>query len=328
MKKLHFFLQIACAFLAAGNARAIITYGESNDDAKILYDGSATAAELSVVSCNSASAVYLGGGWFITANHVGAAENMNIYQNGASAKISAVNNSLYENYGADLTLFYCADVSNLEYLAAANLSADIYSSISSAKFGYKTTYPGGVKTYTPTCTKGTYLTLVGAGYGRSPASRLDDAHVAGDGAVGTMRSGEASVFAHTADENGVGQIITIPEYAVEGSAQALIGDSGGGLFYEDAQGTFYLAGIMAGVAPSAYGVDFNSYENIALNFSPSGTPTGIDYSGVLAKSYTLSVNLSDYIPDIQAIISVPEPSNIALLLGIFAAAFLILRRKN
>ncbi len=72
-------LTLAAASLLAANAHALVVYGESNSDAAVSYE-SPTGAEAAAVKFGSASAVYLGGGWFITANHVNGAS---VSQNGS-----------------------------------------------------------------------------------------------------------------------------------------------------------------------------------------------------------------------------------------------------
>lgn len=111
----------------ATNAHALIVFGKSNEEAQVDYS-KANAAQASVVSTsNDCSAVYLGNGWFLTANHVSVALNSQIKQNGNFATVDKIDNTLNKTFGADLKLFHVGDTSALSDLQSVKLSTDIYS---------------------------------------------------------------------------------------------------------------------------------------------------------------------------------------------------------
>ena len=309
----------------------IIVYGQSNESAAVSYDEASNAAQCSVVSVAGASAVYLGNGWFITANHVGATLSSAVRQNGASTSVSFVDSTLAETYGVDFKLFYVEDVSPLTSLASAELSTDIYSSLENTSFSYSRT--GNIfsgYTYNLVYTEGTPLVLVGAGYGRSSGSALDAATVSSNFTTGTVHWGQTALYTLTALQ-GTDVLVTMAE-TVDGSAQAQTGDSGGGMFIEK-DGVWYLAGLMTNVSPetSASQAVFGSYADAQLTYGANGVPNGVDTSPLLDNSFTIALNLEDYIGEILATIAtvpIPEPSQSAWIFGILAVGCGVWRRKR
>lgn len=67
--------------------------------------------------------MHLGNGWFLTANHVSANSSISISQNGQTAKISYVDNTLNSSYGADLKLFYVEDYQSLTSLSSVSIGS-------------------------------------------------------------------------------------------------------------------------------------------------------------------------------------------------------------
>ena len=321
------FLSIAIFTLCITNAFAIITYGESNATSTVKYDGTGTSAEYSVVFveaaagyAHSASGVYLGNGWFLTANHVLTPIGGLVSQNAKTSLITYVDNSLNDTYGVDLKLFYVADTSSFDYLTPVSLSSDIYDSIGATSFKV---YRNIFGKYFVEGEPQTYLSLVGAGYGTSATTNTPNASVASDGKLGTVHSGESSVFFFSAD----GYIVTLAE-TITGSAKAMNGDSGGGMFYQDLNGNWY---IVATLASSQTSLPFGSYSSMPLIYDSTGAPTSLDTNTFL-QTYSTSagVSLENYIDDINAIIAttpIPESSTYALMLGIVAVAFVVVRRK-
>lgn len=316
-------LTLAAASLLAANAHALVVYGESNSDAAVSYE-SPTGAEAAAVKFGSASAVYLGGGWFITANHVNGAS---VSQNGHSAAVSYFDDTLYSSYGVDLKLFYVKPelLSAWDCLAPAALSASAYSSMKPSSYEYSYNFftkKYSIKSYT----KGDYLTLVGAGVGRDESSALGASDVSTGGSR-ILRSGEASYFLDTSS-GGVPYIITMPE-EIAGSAQAVDGDSGGGLFY-DGGGGYCLVGVLASVSPSISHVYFNSYSNVSLVYDEHGNSS---LGGeVQNRSLAFAVSLAPYIGEIGAIIAtdplaVPEAADFARVAGLCALLLAGLRRR-
>ena len=126
MKYTKNFLKIsifALTLLLPFSSNAIITYGESNLSSEIDYKNPENPALTSVVSVHDSSAVHLGNGWFLTANHVSANSSISISQNGQTARISYVDNTLNSSYGADLKLFYVEDYQSLTSLSSVSIGS-------------------------------------------------------------------------------------------------------------------------------------------------------------------------------------------------------------
>jgi len=295
---------------------ALIVFGENNNTAEVAYDASTSSAEKSVVVMGSTSAVYLGNGWFVTAKHTGVSLESNVSQNGKSAQVSYIDNSLYSNYGVDLSLFFVENYSNLTSLSAVNLSASVYENFQPLEYDIS----GGGLTFE----YGSNFLMVGAGRGRSSSSQLTDTLVNCDGVSGIIRSGNASYFGSQTD-GGFDYILTMAE-KITGSAQAQTGDSGGGLFFEF-EDEYYLTGILVGVSLSAYYAKFGSYSDAMIDEFGD-----VDITPLNANSMTYSLDLQNYIDDIKNIISqnpiIPEPSTYAFLLGLSVSFFVFIRKKS
>lgn len=330
MQRTFFALFCAAAILIQPTLRAVITYGENNEQAEVDYASSENPALASVVAVSDASAVYLGNGWFLTANHVAVNASTVISQNGQSAKVSHVDNTLNSSFGADLKLFYVDELDSFASLASANIATSaVYSSLSSTSFGYSragnliTGY-----TYNLTYSEGTYLTLAGAGYGRSASSALDAETVASDGIKGTVHSGESSLLA-VQNSNGTKTLITMAE-TKDGSAQAQNGDSGGGMFVQF-ENEWYIVGTITGVSPSisTSTAVFGSYGEASLTYGSNGIPNGVDTSALLENSLTMAASLEDYAETISSIIAttpIPEPLETAILFCAAAFALAVVAR--
>ncbi len=239
MKNIAKVLPALTTLFLATNAHALIVFGKSNEEAQVDYSN-ANAAQASVVStASNCSAVYIGNGWFLTANHVSVALNSRIKQNGNFATVDKIDNTLNKTFGADLKLFHVGDTSALSDLQSVKLSTDIYSKMADS------TWDGD------TLVRGSELLLVGAGYGRSANSALDATTVSNDGKRGTIHFGTATTISKATYEvwDGNNQqfgtndypVIEIVAEAREGATSALLGDSGSGMFFEY-DGEFYLVG--------------------------------------------------------------------------------------
>lgn len=118
-----------------------------------------------------------------------------------------------------------------------------------------------------------------------------------------------------------------------GSAQALTGDSGGGMFlyYED---EWHIVGTITSVYPniSTSTAMFGSYDEAKLIYGSDGRPTGIDPLALYENSLTIALNLEDYADTINAIIAttpVPEPAETAFLAALLSiAAIAVVKRKR
>lgn len=331
MKNTKIILRIsifAVASLFPFSSNAVITYGESNLLSEVDYQNPENPALTSVVSVHDSSAVHLGNGWFLTANHVSANSSISISQNGQTAKISYVDNTLNSSYGADLKLFYVEDYQSLTSLSSVSIAPqDAYASLETTTFGYSST-ENIITGYT--YERGTLITIAGAGFGRDDSAAIDAETVSSNRLRGTVHAGESSLFT-TQTIDGFNYLITMAE-TEKGSAQALTGDSGGGMFvyFED---EWYIVGTITSVYPSisTSTAIFGSYDE-AITYGPDGRPTGIDPSALYDNSLTLALNLGEYADTINAIIAttpVPEPAETAFLaaLSVIAAIAAVKRKR-
>ena len=335
MKNTKNFLKIsifAITSLFPFSSNAVITYGESNLSSEVDYQNPENSALTSVVAVSDSSAVHLGNGWFLTANHVSVNSSISVSQNGETAKVSYVDNTLNSSYGADLKLFYVEDYQSLTSLSSVGIaSQNAYASLETTTFGYSraeniiTGY-----TYDLTYERGTLITIAGAGFGRDDSAAID-AETVSNGLRGTVHAGESSLFT-TQSTDGFNYLITMAE-SEPGSAQALTGDSGGGMFlyYED---EWHIVGTITSVYPniSTSTAMFGSYDEAKLIYGSDGRPTGIDPSALYENSLTIALNLEDYADTINAIIAttpVPEPAETAFLAALLSiAAIAVVKRKR
>ena len=336
MKNTKNFLKIsifAITSLFPFSSNAVITYGESNLSSEVDYQNPENSALKSVVAVSDSSAVHLGNGWFLTANHVSVNSSISVSQNGETAKVSYVDNTLNSSYGADLKLFYVEDYQSLTSLSSVGIaSQNAYGSLETTTFGYSRA--GNIitgYTYGLTYERGTLITIAGAGFGRDDSAAIDAETVSSNGLRGTVHAGESSLFT-TQSTDGFNYLITMAE-SEPGSAQALTGDSGGGMFlyYED---EWHIVGTITSVYPniSTSTAMFGSYDEAKLIYGPDGRPTGIDPSALYENSLTIALNLEDYADTINAIIAttpVPEPAETAFLAALLSiAAIAVVKRKR
>ncbi len=293
------------AFLQSANA--LIVYNESNSDAQVKYDNSSTTAELSVVNVGNCSAVYLGNGWFITANHVPTDIGSEVSQNGQSTTIDAINNELnaLNSWGADLKMFHVADVKNLTSLQSVKISTEAINSLKNT--GWNRTWYG-----TYNLVYGSEITLVGAGYGRTESSSLTDSTVGyASSTRNVVRSGTAPLMNNeqTLNKSATEAIeypflYTMAELK-DGRTNALEGDSGGGMFFEY-QGEWCLIGIITNVYPA--------------DAKTSITYASLDYGNDFSTtSKTFAIRLDTFVEEINDIVAtqVPEPAETAFAIGFF-----------
>ncbi len=315
MKNIAKVLPALTMLFLATNAHALIVFGKSNEEAQVDYSN-AKAAQASVVStASNCSAVYVGNGWFLTANHVSVALNSQIKQNGNFATVGKIDNTLNKIFGADLKLFHVGDTSALSDLQSVKLSTDIYSKMADSIWDGDTLI------------RGSELLLVGAGYGRSANSALDATTVSNDGKRGTIHFGTATTISKATYEvwDGNSQqfgtndypVIEIVAEAREGATSALLGDSGSGMFFEY-DGEFYLVGTTVWVDSdaSASTITFGQIES--------------DMEYRTKYSHTYGVNLKDFLHEIGQItgVNVPEPSTYAMILGILALGIAVGNKRK
>ena len=283
------------ACFSAASLNAMIVYGKDNDSTKVVYDGSASGGAYSVVNVAGCSAVYLGNGWFLTANHVGVTTSSSVSQNGQSAAVDYVYPSFSSDHsGVDLKLFYAGNAeASLDYLTAAALDASISS--------YATRYS-------------TDVNFVAGGVGRAADSSATDSVVPwGDISTMAIRS-QSDKFDASYTNSGIRYFANYAEPS-EGSLGVAVRDSGGGVFltYQD---TPYLVATIIGATQ----VD----ETVFASGSDSESETA-------SATASISINLLDYVDDIKAVIAttpVPEPASVASLMGVACLAIALFARRK
>ena len=308
--------------LLSQTVNALIVYNQTNSDASVKYDGSATNAELSVVNVNGCSAVYLGNGWFITAKHVTTNIGSKVYQNGLSTTIDIINNELnaFNSWNADLKLFHVEDVDKLSSLQSVKISLDAINNLQNTGWAKKEIIPG-LLYGDYQLVYGSELTLVGAGLGRDESSSLTDAFVNnGSSTRNVVRSGTAPLVNNqqTLVNSSTNEAIEYPFLHTiaelkDGRTNALAGDSGGGMFFEY-EGEWCLVAVITNVAPDAT--------------KTSVTFASLDYGNDLSTtSRTFGIRLDSFAEKINEIITtpIPEASETTLAIALFALIFIFLR---
>jgi len=275
---------VLAAVLATPSGATIIRFGDGsgNTDAPADDPGWANVGSLAS-SKATASGVYLGNGWVLTAAHVGAG-TFYLDDTPYSAKADSwhqLHHPEAPGWAIDLGLFQLAETPvGLPSLAISKSAPGIDSPV------------------------------VGIGYGRNRA--VDESRWNGNwgevfppnpgayqgfyfGSGSTKRWGTNRIYGTTPAEN-TGQAYTLDmdfsQFAGDAfEMQAVPGDSGGGLFYKN-EGDWELAGI------------------IVTQGRRPGQPDGTAVYG----NTTRAVDLSRYRD--QILILIPEPSALAMLLGL------------
>lgn len=232
---------------------------------------------------NDASAVYLKDGWFITSRHIGIQDNGTVSIGGSSYAIDSASwTSITNSNGtnADIRLFRISNPSELELAGTEVISSSL--------------------------SLGQGVTMIG--YGRNVSSVVTNNYDEGahteiryyEGSTSSMKWGENEIAGFeqgfTEQTFGFTSDVFWTELAT-GKAQALQGDSGGGVFvYDSERAKYVLAGIMIG-AGLRKDVDEKIYA-----YTDTGTPNSI----------TISLDLRSYADQINQ--TIPEPSAALFLL--------------
>ena len=292
MKSFLFRTFLAFALSASSNIYAIMEYGKTNDDILVDYASPTYSIDTSVAKVANCSSVYLGNGWFITANHVQVALNGIISQNGTTAKVTYIDSSLNTDFGVDLKLFYSSDVSGMDYLAAAAVNASACSLASGS------------------------ARVVTNGKGRIETSAVDDTLVPwGTSATSAARATDSSIYTKTTIES-VDYFVALATTQSPNTIALLEGDSGGGIF-DNFMGSKYLVGIASGVNNSASGSSTTA--KFGTTVSDSTYSLFINLG-----DYADSINSTIANPP-----PVPEPSEVASIFGVLAfCAALAFRAKK
>ncbi|HEY0257226.1 MAG TPA: hypothetical protein VGC39_07280 [Candidatus Methylacidiphilales bacterium] len=194
---------------------------------------------------NGASATYLGGGWFITAGHVGAG---NVLLNGVTYNVVTGSATGIPGGSVDLVLFRVASPPSLPPLHLRQLPPSFFS----AQNG------------------GDAVALLGYGGGRGETWGLNTVN-------GINFPFSVQAYLST-DFYTIDGTTTIGTQSVTNNAQVVTGDSGGGDFiYNASAGTWELAGINEAIASSSYFVQLNSYVQAILDL------TGLPASPVITS---------------------------------------------
>ena len=309
-------LLLFSVFLSATTSYALTVFGETSAEAKVDYS-TANDAECSVVALGELSAVYLGNGWFITAEHCKPTVNGTITQNGAKGYIDSVVSSIN---GVDLSLFHVSDLSSFSSLKAAKFSTEVFSELSAIRFsssGKPSTFWGYSE-----------LLLVGNGKSGDANVETDSNGYATISATNTyaMRSGTAPVVNKslglvTSGHSATGYIITASEN-VDGTACVQEGDSGGGMFFQY-ENDWYLVGILGGIIGPTSASKSSTFGNLTKS------NTTISQSGNSNISLSCGINLQEHWDEIEAIV-IPEPAETATMFAVllFAVAVYLKRGKR
>lgn len=259
---------------------------------------------------NGASVIYLANGWAMTANHVASSLPATVNFGGTSygtevGSFHRLNNPMPEmSTFTDIVLFRLSVIPPLSALGISTATPTV---------GSELMMIGNGRIQENSETEWTYTELPGPGNDTWFEAAPGEGNISGYKTTGTkeVRWGENAVH-ETLLEVNLGTIpapVDILAYTTQfdegellNEAQAVVGDSGGGVFsYNGSE--WELSGMMVAVG---------TYEN-----QPNGAESAI-YGG-----QTLVADLSFYRPQILAII--PEPSSLTFLLG---SACLLGRRRR
>lgn len=289
VKFLRFFAIPAVLLLAALSSRGVVVYPSTSTSDAYYETSAANGSGWNYVgTVGDASGVYLGhysnGYYVLTANHISDKSSFTL--NGATYTVSG-----QQLDGLDLYL--CV----IETTSTDTSSLDALSNL--------------VLGSTKISTSGTLTNSVNLiGYGDDGTS----SRVKRGGANG-LSSGTSSTFhQYVTDASVNGYTMDVIETfynatnPTTGQAYAVVGDSGGGVFYNN-NGTLELAGLMVA----------------------AGTATGTIGGTSINYNATVAVSIADYATDLLAIMgtAIPEPSAMLLMAGgITAMAWRRGRRRD
>jgi hypothetical protein len=257
------------------------------------WDEVARITNASGTHVTSGTAVHLGGGYMLTANHVSLSQGYVSFDGTTTYQISGAS-AVQVTSGSDVI-----DLKVFQLTAnPGSLGVNLFPE--SAK-GWETVF--GAATH------------VGWGVGHS-STDTDNPWTWGDSSTSTKRWGvndfEAAVML-TYSSGGVNYDFESLETALDtdasvNEAAATVYDSGSGLFVQDGVGEWFLAGTMVTV-------------------STNGSSTfGVED----AQDLNYSVRIAEYADEISLLmaspLAVPEPSASALLIGLSVGAFMLRRR--
>ena len=306
--------------LVALPARAIIVAPSDNQTIPTPVNGNGQNLENNVGTFNGASGIYIGNGWVLTADHVGAGnpnfDGTTYSYDGTSGQQLTTPDSTGVS---DLYLFHLTTSPplpsmNLSSTSGATLAASATSVVMYGDGqGLTSTTVNYYNTATNPYTVSSIATpelgySTGSGMAlRAGANFIDNSGVVNDG-VGPTTS--IITYFNPLYHNGGGTIA---------GAQAAVGDSGSAVFAQTASGSYQLVGMTfaagSDLSASANQPASNTIVYNSNSFTGDGTTT--------SDSITAAADISAYLPQIEAVTGVPEPST-AWLLGVPAAAVLAL----
>ena len=288
MKRL--LLCVAAITLSSISASAMILFGAGNNETTSDPDNGIPWD--SVVRTNDGTAVHLGNGYFLTANHV-ISNDIFVFDEASQTEIKYTTDTSFgtdgkiQIGGVDLKIFKVSDpeILKLDY-------AILYDEI---------------------LPEGTDIYHVGAGIGRGSAPLNTADTQIGVGGSKTVRWGTNEAYHDTYKDLFLYMTIAnAPPYGVDPfdykyEAGLTSGDSGSPMFVQILD-KWYVAGIAFGVSDSGSYVVFSNGSNASINYMLRST---------------------DYYDEIYAIVPfIPEPSEIAVIFGFCAMAFAICKRKK
>jgi hypothetical protein len=284
-------LLVALSVIWASAARAVIVYGGDGTQNTTAPGNGAPWDHVGTV--NGLTGVYLGSydgsGWVITANHVGIG-NFTV----GGTTYTAVGGSGVQIGSADLFVFRLSTAPLLSNLALSSTAPGIGSNVT--MIGNGANRATSLTTWFVDTDTNPYT------WSTSPTAGSDSTASGYEWSAGqTMRWG-TNVIDGSTTLNSTSLLYT-GFSAVTGEAQGAVGDSGGAVFYQNG-GTWELAGIMAYIE----------------------TFSGQPGSTAVVGNRTDFVNLADYRGAVLT--AVPEPADIALVMGALVAAAACWRRRR
>lgn len=305
MTKRHLALASLALIAATSPARAVILYGMDNSanqtdpGSGAPWNAVAKVTDSTGASVNG-SAVYLGNGYMITANHVALGSHVS-FDGMTTVAVDSSFSSIQLSSGgvfADAKIFK---------LASTPIGINGVNLLSSGTENFWTGNP-------PANKNAAAVTLVGWGLGRDATAINSDLVGRGDNSTSAKRWGT-----NTLNNYSIVSVANQPAYSFvtthlgpdsASEAGASLYDSGSGLF-QKIGGTWYMVGLTTAITNR--------------NGGTISTFGAEDYTGTNGDE-NIFVRMSTYSAQIQSLTAVPEPSEYAVCAGAMAIALTVRRR--